>query len=201
MSGNDWAWQGRELKTVTASLDGTLAEHRLRLEASGPGHGLSLALTGGWSDPDWRGRLATLDWELPETGAWTLSVPVEVTAGREMARLAPACWTQATAELCLEGQAEQAYAAWQAEASLNGLPLNRLQPWLPVDVEFDSSLSATATAAQQAAAEQRGRDQDPGRHGGLGRGRGATASAARRGRGGLATGRDRPAGPRTLRSA
>ncbi|WP_201345581.1 translocation/assembly module TamB domain-containing protein [Thiohalobacter sp. COW1] len=146
LNGSGWQWQARELAGVTGELTGSLADHRLQLTADGPSHGLQLALAGGWREPDWSGRITRFDWNLPETGAWTLQNELALRLGPETARLETACWQQDSAELCLEGNAARAYADWQADLRLERLPLNRLQPWLPVGVEFDSALSARATA-------------------------------------------------------
>ncbi|MAT66433.1 MAG: hypothetical protein CMN57_12415 [Gammaproteobacteria bacterium] len=148
LQGRGWQWQARELDRVSAELTGSLARHRLQVDAGGPSHALQLALNGSWQDPDWSGRIVRLDWTLPETGAWTLKEAVAMTLGPEAARVDPACWQQAAAALCLEGRAARAWTDWQAELRLDGLPLNRLQPWLPVGVGFDSSLSARLSAQQ-----------------------------------------------------
>ncbi|BAZ94118.1 uncharacterized protein FOKN1_1732 [Thiohalobacter thiocyanaticus] len=148
LQGRDWQWQARELASVSAELSGSLADHRLQLEADGPSHGLQLTLNGNWQAPDWSGRIARFDWTLPETGTWTLQEAVAMTLGPEAARVDPVCWQQAAAALCLEGHAAQAWSDWQADVRLDGLPLNRLQPWLPVGVVFDSTLSARLSAQQ-----------------------------------------------------
>ncbi|HSH30006.1 MAG TPA: translocation/assembly module TamB domain-containing protein [Thiohalobacter sp.] len=146
LNGSGWHWQARELAGITGELTGSLADHRLQLTADGPSHGLHLALAGGWREPDWSGRIARFDWKLPEIGAWTLQDELALRLGPTTARLDTACWRQDRAALCLEGEATRAYAEWQADLRLDRLPLNRLQPWLPVGVEFDSALSARATA-------------------------------------------------------
>ncbi len=141
---------GRSIDRLSARSDGTLGNHQVNVEAQGVGHALRIDLRGQWREPLWRGELATADWELPETGRWALTRPINLEAGGDLLKLPQTCWQQAEAGLCvqLSGGVQQ---GWQGDGELRHWPLARLQPWLPTDAELTASIDARASGQLSAA--------------------------------------------------
>lgn len=128
-------WQGRKL---LVSLTGPPESHQARLSLDASDLQLKSAVAGGWHAPLWSGQLESLEIEHEQLGSWRTAAPATLRAGRDQFSLAATCLIQQNARLCANG-------AWtptdnRLEASLTAIPLARLLPWLPDQIQVTGNL-------------------------------------------------------------
>ncbi|MEH6825696.1 MAG: translocation/assembly module TamB domain-containing protein [Motiliproteus sp.] len=141
---------GQQWQQLRLNGQGTPAVHQLQLSLEqGPAE-LQLALRGSWLEPLWRGSITQLDLSQDLLGRWQLLRPVTVAVSRSSADIEALCLQRLPenkAELCLHGRwssSDGIQAALQAQE----LPLQLLEPWLPVGTQIKGQLQAQADFTQ-----------------------------------------------------
>lgn len=135
---------GQTVAALSVRGDGQIAAHVLEVALRAPEQRLKLALEGGLAEKVWRGTLRQAQIVTDRFGDWRFARPVALELGPTQARLAEACWQQASARLCAAGTWREA-EGWQASARLVALPLALIQPWLPPNVTLAGSVSGEFT--------------------------------------------------------
>lgn len=122
------------LRRVRATLDGTRAAHRVRLDAAHAEGALQARLEGRYADDGWRGTLAEVD---ANSGRLRIALrePAPLAWGAEGLRLAPACLDAAGGAACLD--AEGTAASGRAGLLLDGWSLAALRPVWPALPELE----------------------------------------------------------------
>ena len=148
------------LRLVDARLDltGRVSDHDLGLRIVSPGSedgqipGFRASLSAdGAADVEhlsWTGTLDSFTAEFAD-GAAHLAEPVQITAGRDLARATPLCLVSDDARLCVEGEWRREPASWRLLASAEDWPIRRLLTSLLGRREFDGRLQASGWAEQQ----------------------------------------------------
>ncbi len=137
-------WGEYRLASANLAARGSIAEHRLQLNAAGPDVQLALSATGGYAEEWWQGRLLTLKTGGRLLGSWTLAEPVSLQLTADRIK---------TARLRLNGPGGEFFAG-RADLSLSPLlgsvegdwqqlNLARGNPWLP-DIQLSGSSSGSA---------------------------------------------------------
>ncbi|HYW05188.1 MAG TPA: translocation/assembly module TamB domain-containing protein [Gammaproteobacteria bacterium] len=142
---------GRQVRSVTVRASGTTADQVIRVRLAGPAGSVAAGVKGGLEAqaPRWRGRLTRLDLGPSGHPGWKLAAPARLEVSRSAADLAQACLRQAGARACLA-------AHWSAgggeslQATLHGLSLEPLQPYLAPDVRVSGTLGGHATIRRTA---------------------------------------------------
>lgn len=135
------------LADTKLSVSGPLAQHTIALTTRTGEHTGELRLSGGWQDAQWRGSLEKAQWDIPQTGAWTLAQPVPLLLAGNDIQVPETCWnrTQTEARLCIDFRGDPA-GQWQADTQLRELPLTMLDDALGTRLQWSSPLDATLSA-------------------------------------------------------
>ena len=116
---------------------------RITLRANSAQSRLQLGLAGAATDSGWSGSLVSAHVAHPEFGDWSLTrpAPLELLPGN--IRLQDACAAESVqGRLCVS--AEGSAGDWSFDGELRAVPLSRLQPWLPPDLQFTGDADADA---------------------------------------------------------
>lgn len=140
--------QGDQLvQNAKINLDGTLAEHALKLFADGPqATAIDLTAEGGLSDTfDWLGQMQAVTLELPAHKV-NLAEPFDLGWDNDIkkASIGAHCWSTEETRLCLENDVV-AEPTGTADITLTQYPLARLDPFLPAGSELQGVVKADAT--------------------------------------------------------
>ncbi|MGK9063633.1 translocation/assembly module TamB domain-containing protein [Stutzerimonas chloritidismutans] len=122
------------------SASGTAEAHSAELALQGPIVDLDLALAGGLSGDDWRGRLLSAEIEA-ESQRWTLRQPARLerlASGR--IDLGAHCWASGPASLCAEDQ--RLAPDPRLRYHLRDFPLDSLAGYLPENLAWQGELNA-----------------------------------------------------------
>lgn len=138
---------GTAVERLSVEAEGSLGAHRIRMDGTGLGGELDLALAGGLeAGTRWAGRLMAARLEHPVTGAWRLAEPGPLALAAGEAQAGPWCLTAGGERICLEaGGATE--SGWQGALEVRALDLGRLNERLPPDVVLAGRLEADASAA------------------------------------------------------
>ena len=142
---------GERLGRVRGELAGNRAEHAFSLDVSGADYGGSLQLTGGLDDRlNWAGRLAEAALRLPPRQRWTLAEPVALRWAQQDRQLllAPHCWRQRQARLCLQEPATLGERGALALA-LSEFRIGWLASLLPQGLRWQAPLDGSAAVRWQ----------------------------------------------------
>lgn len=145
------------VEEMQARLQGSLARHTLQLEARTKKEALGLELAGQRQDAGWVGEVRQLQFDVPAFGRWRQRQPAKLEFSAAQAQLAPLCVAMEGASLCAHGQWQREKDHWQGAARLAGLPLERLQRWLPQAMRIAGSLDMEAEASGVGENLQQGR--------------------------------------------
>jgi len=138
--------QGEQrIEGVHLTGQGRTSDHRLALKVQAAPATLTLDAAGGWDGRRWSSSLSRLDLQNPELGELRLDGPARLVAGAERAELPSACWRSGEARLCLDGQWRQGQGG-QGQVKLEGFTLERLQPWLPPELDARGQVGLAAQA-------------------------------------------------------
>ncbi|WXL27700.1 translocation/assembly module TamB domain-containing protein [Ectopseudomonas mendocina] len=125
---------------LTVNGDGTLEQHRVQLALQGPLLNSELAIDGGLSNGNWRGRLSSAqlegggqDWRLQEPAS------IEYLANGRL-ELGAHCWRSGQASLC--GAKQQLMPQPKLDFQLRDFPMASLKPWLPDSFQWQGELNA-----------------------------------------------------------
>lgn len=132
------------VETAQARLQGSPADHVLRLQARTRQEELSLELAGHRRDMGWAGEVRQLQLDLPPFGRWRQQEAAALELAPEQVRLGQLCAAMEASSLCAQGQWQKEEENWQGAARLTGLPLERVQRWLPQGMRIDGTLEMEA---------------------------------------------------------
>lgn len=133
------------LDAANLQLDGTLTAHQLQLSGQNAQGAVQLSAQGGYTQAQWQGTLQQAEITLAGSDAWQLQAAAPLRIGAEQVVLQDACWQQAAAHACLDGQ-WQAAGGWQATAQIRDVPLATLHAVLPHGLDYHGQVSGTAHA-------------------------------------------------------
>lgn len=133
------------LNSLSLQGEGTAARHDLRLALDSSEGRMDMSLSGSLSpSPAWQGRITALQLDQPLAGVWSLQQAAALEIRADSARLQGFCLLQAPTRLCLDTQGTFS-GQGSAELQLEGLSLDRLQPWLPDNVQVLGEIGARAS--------------------------------------------------------
>lgn len=141
------------LDAATLQLDGTLAAHQLQLYGENALGAVQLAAQGGYAQAQaqWQGTLQRADITLTASDVWQLQAAAPLRIGADQVLLQQACWQQAAAQACLDGQWQSA-GSWQASAQILALPLAMLHSILPRGLDYHGLVTGQVQARGDAQA-------------------------------------------------
>lgn len=142
---------GERLGRVRGELSGDRTDHTLSLNVSGADYGGRLQLAGGLDDQlNWAGQLAEAVLRLPPRQRWILAEPVALRWAQQDRQLllAPHCWQQRQARLCLQEPAMLGERGALALA-LNDFHIDWLSTLLPQGMRWRAPLDGSATVSWQ----------------------------------------------------
>ncbi len=148
---------GTLVEEAQARLQGSLARQILQLEARTKKEALALELAGQRQDAGWTGEVRQLRFDVPAFGRWRQQQPARLELSAAQAQLAPLCVAMEDSTLCVHGQWQREKDHWQGTARLAGLPLERLQRWLPQAMHIGGTLDVEAEATGVGGKLQQGR--------------------------------------------
>lgn len=124
------------VREIVATVDGTTAAHRARIEVMADGYGAMLAAAGGLNEGAWHGTLDALEIDEHVLGPWRLESPAALGVGRGFASLGTACLLHESnarwcTELALEGRPEDRLVVFG-----QNFDLAALRPLLPRELEL-----------------------------------------------------------------
>lgn len=112
---------------IGAELQGTTSTHRLRLESRAGPDSLHLQFAGGIFGSSWQGTIDRADLNQGHLGKWRLDEPATISVSAQRVVVGRLCLAGIDpAGVCLAGQSGPE-GLWQAEASLDSIPLQLLQ--------------------------------------------------------------------------
>jgi len=147
-----------QLFTLTeVSADGSAAEHNITLStATGDQRIYQMMASGGLANGAWRGTLHDARYRSPYSHNWKqLDGPSPLTLAADQAKLAPWCWGNGEARLCLS-------ADWRgsnggtARVTADGLPLDLFRAYFPEDTQFAGNADLDAQLRLTTAGELHG---------------------------------------------
>lgn len=143
---------GRRVQSATLQASGTTASERIELRLQGTEGRAELALAGGLERDAarWRGRVTRLAVSPAHGTPWRLKAPAALHASRAAATLAQTCLQAGDSRVCLGGE----WSAGRGERlrlTLQGLPLQPLQRYLPAGVAASGALAGNADLHRTAA--------------------------------------------------
>jgi translocation and assembly module TamB len=131
-----------QLGNLDTRVTGTVAAHEVQVELDGGVVGISLDAAGGWDGQQARYRPSSGQLDLGPGGQWQLAAPFDVQADASIQRIGAHCWTQNTAQLCLQ-DSQVSDATVQVAGSLDRIPMAAIEPWLGEDFSVDGTADAT----------------------------------------------------------
>lgn len=141
------------LNIATLQLDGTLDEHRLQLHGQNDLAAVWLAAQGSYKQAQWQGILQRADIVLAASDAWQLQAAVPLRIGVDQMVVQQACWQQAAAQVCLDGDWQTA-GDWRASAQIRDVPLASLHTVLPRGLDYHGLVTGQARARGNARGPQ-----------------------------------------------
>ncbi|WP_217511254.1 translocation/assembly module TamB domain-containing protein [Vibrio metschnikovii] len=145
----DIHYQDQSIESLLLSLSGQQEQHHLTLEVNSPIVSSQLAITGRLTESTawrWDGQLERMNIESIQ-GPWQLNHATEISVDLEQSRVkvAPHCWLQADASLCLEESASLGDSG-AVQVALKDFQFSQIQALLPPETQikggFDGQLSA-----------------------------------------------------------
>ncbi len=134
----------RSLTQFNATLDGTTAEHTVRVDALAGITALHLSGKGGFADGVWNGTIGDLFIDDTANINLQLDSPVKVRASARDFKLDALCMHGKVARLC--GEAAWNETGWTARADAHNLPISTVTAGLTPNVEYQGTVNATASA-------------------------------------------------------
>lgn len=142
--------KGQALDRIALRVDGTAAEHDIRVAIASATAQLDTAAKGSYRDKQWEGDLLRLDITEEHTGRWNLQTNTHIVAGVHAAHAEALCLVRAAATVCASGQ-WQPGEGWQARTTGRALPLNLLLSFLPSDAIIRGDMGFDMQAEADAA--------------------------------------------------
>ncbi|MGR6034249.1 MAG: translocation/assembly module TamB domain-containing protein [Candidatus Nitrosoglobus sp.] len=128
---------------------GTPLQHQLSLAVKAPKHSVSLEVDGAWKKTAWRGEIRKAQLTDTLMGHWEMIKPTLLAFSRNSMDLAPWCWRQQAAQLCLDGSWQQG-KAWQGSFDMMDFPLAKLASLLPEKTTLEGTIAGKARVRGEA---------------------------------------------------
>jgi translocation and assembly module TamB len=135
-------YDGRALTQFNATLDGTTADHRLKVDALAGKTSMHLSGKAGFADGVWNATIADLFIDDTANINLQLDAPFALMASAKAFRLEAMCLHGKVARLCGEGAWND--AGWNLKADAHNLPISTLTAGLTPKVEYQGTVNATA---------------------------------------------------------
>lgn len=139
----DLALAAQVIHSLTIQGSGTPRQHELSLSVEAPERSLSLAVGGSWKEPVWQGEIRKAQLTDPLAGHWKMPRPTSLALSPSNIDLAPWCWQQQAARLCLEGSWQQG-GMWHTGFDIRNFSLAMLAPLLPEQTALKGMLEGKA---------------------------------------------------------
>lgn len=140
----DVSFGERRASSVALTLDGTAAEHVLRLTGKASNLALDARAAGAFMQGVWRGQISRLDVNGSESLHLELDSPFGVLASAERVNVEWFCLRGMPARLCAD--ADWNPKDWSTTVTATELPMSTLTSGLKRDVEYRGTLGITARA-------------------------------------------------------
>jgi translocation and assembly module TamB len=124
-------------------------QHQLSLAVKAPKHSLNLEVDGAWKKTAWRGEIRRAQLTDTLIGHWEMIKPTPLALSRNSMDLAPWCWQQQAAQLCLGGSWQQG-EAWQASFDMTDFPLAMFASLLPEKTTLEGTIAGKARVRGEA---------------------------------------------------
>jgi translocation and assembly module TamB len=135
-------YDGRAVTQFNAMLDGTTADHQLKIDALSGKTSVHLSGKGVFADGVWNANIDDLFVDDTANINLRLDAPFAVTASSNAFRLEAMCLHGKVARLCAEGAWSP--AAWNLKADAHNLPISTLTAGLTPKVEYQGTVNASA---------------------------------------------------------
>jgi translocation and assembly module TamB len=134
VDGKDILASGQKVHELSLKLDGPLKQHVLELTADHEQGKLQLVAAGAYlrDKMAWDGEVQQLGLDAGDIGNWQLKEAASLFASAEEIKLSPLCLQDQQSQLC--AQVDRGEDKGNANLTLKGLSLERLQPWLPPEI-------------------------------------------------------------------
>jgi len=136
---------GSALTQFNAALDGTTADHQLRVDALAGKTSMHLSGKGSFSDGVWNATIDDLGIDDTANLNLKLDAPVAVRLSAAASKIEALCLHGKIARLCGEG--EWSAAGWKARADAHNLPISTLTAGMTPKVEYQGTVNITANAS------------------------------------------------------
>jgi translocation and assembly module TamB len=145
-----WSVNGSRLQNVLLTLSGNAGSHKLSLVGEGKQLNGALSFDGHWANNIWQGQL--LSGAIGgAAGQWRLSKPTALRLKSGVFTFKSHCWLSSPSQLCFDDSSFSA-SRGKIPFSLSDLNTQRLTPWLPDTLEWNSALQAKGTLGWNAGA-------------------------------------------------
>jgi translocation and assembly module TamB len=135
-------YDGRALTQFNAMLDGTTADHQVKVDALSGKTSVHLSGKGGFADGVWKANIADLFIDDTANINLRLDAPFALMASSNAFSLEAMCLHGKVARLCAEGAWTP--AAWNLKADAHNLPISTLTAGLTPKVEYQGTVNASA---------------------------------------------------------
>lgn len=155
LSMTDVRYQEQSIESLLLSLNGQQEQHHLTLEVKSPLVSSQLAISGRLTESTnwrWDGQLERMNIESIQ-GPWQLShaTDINVDLDQALAMIAPHCWLQADASLCLEESASVGDSG-AVQLAINHFQFSQIQGLLPPETQIKGELNGQLSAQWSAQA-------------------------------------------------
>lgn len=130
------------------SLEVTSTGQRIELEAIGNELSAQLKLHSRTDAQGWHGRLEQIDIRSQDFDHWQLRAPASLNVTENAIQADPICLQSSDGEACLTLHRQD--ELWQASLNAGQIPLQLLDPWLPVGLILDGKFNASTELNLQA---------------------------------------------------
>lgn len=140
---------GQTIERIELGASGTAAAHRLQLEVKMAQLDSQWRFEGAFDQASgtWRGSVDRARVNIRDFGQWQLRAPAPLTLRPDEAILAPLCWQQQEALLCLSGERRQ--GVWEGSLDGQRFDLAQIAPWLPRDLEIHGDAALKGSVRYQ----------------------------------------------------
>lgn len=140
---------GQAIDTMEIDAQGEANDHQLQLQMKMAQLQSTWRLHGAFDNERqrWHGQVTQADLDNPELGLWQIRSPAALEVTASELQLAPLCWNQREAQLCLDMQRQK--SVWQGTLQGERFGLALLSPWLPRELEMQGEAGVNAVLHYQ----------------------------------------------------
>ncbi|KFI23772.1 translocation/assembly module TamB domain-containing protein [Nitrosococcus oceani] len=146
---SDFTLADQTLRSVAIEGGGTPLHHKLSLAVKAPERSLDLGFQGSWKEEVWQGEITKTELTDSLMGHWEAVSATSLTLSRSNIDLAPWCWRQQSAQLCLGGSWQEE-SFWRGSFKLEDFPLAMLGPLLPEKTALEGVIGGEVQAQGEA---------------------------------------------------